>query len=112
MLTRLDTWLSATANEPQYWNAVYVRAAELKADGCTGVLDIFKWTCLEHDIHFRTHRFLCGCPITFDEANYVFKVRIQQTTVSWNPLTWIKYPVSWVRWMGVKYFGKGAWKHD
>lgn len=111
-MKHLEGWLLATANDPSYWAAIYAEAKKLNADGCTGVLDIFRWTCLEHDIHFRTHKFLDGTPITFDEANYVFRVRIKQTPLSWNPLTWIKYPVSWTRWAGVTALGKRAWNHD
>ena len=88
-----------------------LRAAELGSDGCTGVLDLFMWTCLEHDVHYRTHRTALGDSLTFEEANYIFRERIKQVRVTMNPLTWIKYPVAYARWYVVG-FARKAWNHD
>ena len=59
---------------------------------------------------FRTHRYLDGSEITFDEANYIFRERIRQVKYKWSsPLSWIKEPIAWVRWAGVEAFGRGQW---
>lgn len=103
-LTLSDKWILDTADDKAYWRRVGIEAARLQSDGCTGVVDYLRWTCLEHDIHYRTHRFISGAPITFKEANYLFRRRIQQS----SPLR-VFSPVSWIRWAGVSLFGKKAW---
>jgi hypothetical protein len=40
----IDIWLDETAWARLYWDAIYYRAEELKADGCTGVLDLWVYT--------------------------------------------------------------------
>lgn len=108
----LDQWLANTAWNPSYWEMVEREAMRLNSDGCTDVLDLFVWTCREHDIHYRTHCFIGAGAITFEQANYIFRVRIQQTKTSWHPMTWIKYPDSWIRWAAVTLLGKKAWKEN
>ena|SRR3990167_981891 len=103
-MLELDKWLSDTANDKVYWLSVYTVAKILKSDGCTGVPDYLKWTCLEHDIHYRTHKFLNGTNITFNKANYVFKVRIQQSSVLGR-----FSPVAQWRYWAVTTFGRKAW---
>ena len=105
--TKLDQWLATTAWDKLYWSLVDEMANVLKSDGCTGVADYLRWTCLEHDIHFRTHKFLDGTPIDFGTANYIFRVRIQQGSG-----LGVMSPVSWWRWAAVQWFGGKAWKHD
>ena len=112
---KLDEWLTRTAWNPEYWAWVDREAKRLNSDGCTGVLDIFVWTCREHDCHYRLHTFLDGAPITWDQANYVLRERIRQVKVKWyNPLTWIKNVIAWERWEGVEYVfafvSKEAWE--
>jgi hypothetical protein len=101
----LDQWLEETAWDRIYWSDVRSRAQELKADGCSGVPDWMVWTCLEHDVHYRTHKTLNGTPITKTTSDYVFRVRIQQGSALGR-----FSPVSWWRWLGVKYLGKKAWE--
>lgn len=103
-MSEWDEWLANTAWDKHYWTMVAIRAAQLKSDGCTGVVDFYKWTCLEHDIHYRTHKTLFGTPISFETANYMFRVRIQQAS-KLGKLS----PMSWIRWLGVTWFGKQAW---
>lgn len=108
----LDDWLARSAYYAPYWEKVWQRAEELKADGCTGVLDLWVWTCMEHDIHFRTHHLLNGQPLSFSQANYIFRQRILQVHTKFNqPLTWIKWFSAWLRWAGVSAFGRSAWNH-
>ena len=102
----LNYWLEETANHDLYWTNVRRIAKELGSDGCTGVVDIFLSACLEHDIHFRTHKFLCGCEIDFSTANYIFRRRIQQRSLFGR-----FSPVSWLRWIGVNHFGRKAWNN-
>lgn len=103
----LDEWLAETAWHRRYWVNVKEEAAILGADGCTGVPDWYGWTCLEHDIHYRTHQFTCGCPIDREQADYILRVRIQQA----SPLGKFS-PVSWVRWLGVRLLAQRAWDHE
>lgn len=98
-------WLEKTAWDRVYWSDIRAKARELDADGCTGVPDWMVWTCLEHDVHYRTHHRLDGTPITRTEADQVFRVRIQQG----SPFGRFS-PVSWWRWLGVRAFGSKAWK--
>ena len=103
----LDAWLEDTAWDKPYWIDVHKRALELNSDGCSGVPDWFVWTCHEHDVHYRQHRYLTGDEIDFNTANYILRVRIQQGS-------WFRQfsPVSWWRWLGVKYLpaAKRAWE--
>ena len=105
----LDNWLKETAWDKPYWSDVHAVAMALKADGCSGVPDSFVWTCLEHDCHYRTHKLLNGMKLTKREADYILRVRVQQTDMSI-----LKWPVSWVRWLGVavifKSVSQRAWK--
>lgn len=106
--TTLKRWLEVTAWNKEYWSDVRQLANSLKADGCTGVADIFKWTCLEHDIHYRTHKLIYGQEIEKSEADYIFRIRIYQT-----PMSLVKYIVAWTRWLGVavvfKSVSQKAW---
>ena len=103
----LDYWLKVTAWDKLYWSDVNGLAIQLKADGCTGVVDYLAWTCMEHDIHYRTHGMVYGHPLTKEEADYIFRVRIQQGS-SFGRLS----PISWIRWIGVRVFGSKAWEHE
>ena len=101
----LKWWLIETAWDKPYWELVEKRAKELLSDGCTGVPDWYIWTCWEHDIHNRTHKFLCGCELTFKQAAYIIRVRIQQASIFK-----VFSPLSWLRWVGVLILARGAWK--
>lgn len=87
-----------------YWARVRQRAAELGSDGCSGVLDVYLDACLEHDIHYRTHRRLDGSPITRKEADALFRQRMQERS-----LFGAFSPMAWWRWLGVRAFGASAW---
>jgi hypothetical protein len=89
-----------------YWQEVRTRAAELKADGCSGVPDFYLEACLEHDIHYRTHAWLDGSPVFKSEADARFRAVIQSR--SWFG---ILSPMSWWRWAGVYLLGRKAWNH-
>ena len=90
-----------------YWQLVIEEAARLKSDGCTFVPDFYGGACLEHDIHYRTHKWLDGEPITKAEADTRFRLVMQ----AWSKLG--KYdPMSWWRWLAVKLCAHKAWnKH-
>ena len=104
----LDTWLEGTAWNKPYWIDVHKRALELNSDGCSGVADWYIWTCHEHDIHYRTHKTLYDDSLTFDEANYILRVRIQQ-----GSNFGVCSPMAWWRWLGVQYLpaARRAWDH-
>lgn len=89
-----------------YWIAVRARARELGSDGCSGVLDFYLDSCLEHDIHYRTHCWLDGTPITRRKADKRFRNVIQSR--SWFG----SYsPMAWWRWAGLRRFGGNAWRN-
>lgn len=101
----LDEWLAATAWNKIYWSRVKAHADRLQSDGCSGVPDYLWWTCLEHDIHYRTHQMLSGDVIDRETADYIFRVRIQQGS-GFGRFS----PVSWWRWAAVRLFGEKAWR--
>ena len=61
-----------------YWLEVREIAASIDADGCSWVLDFYVESCLEHDIHYRTHHWIDGTPITKEEADLRFRDVIRQ----------------------------------
>lgn len=88
----------------EYWERVRLKAAELGADGCSGVPDFYKDCCDEHDIHYRTKHTLDGQPISRPEADVRFRECIQSRS-GFGRLS----PLSWWRWLGVRIFGGKAW---
>lgn len=100
-MTRALPNLSDTA----YWERVQQRAAELESDGCSGVPNFYLLACLEHDIHYRTHRTLYDEPITRAEADARFRQVIQMLSVL-GQLS----PMSWWRWAAVRLFGGTSWQ--
>jgi|TARA_Y100000034_G_scaffold135929_1_gene209845 hypothetical protein len=103
--TELFRFIERTAWDADYWRAIDLWALDLDSDGCTGVPDWFLYSCKEHDCHFRTHKTMEGKRITFEEANYCMRRRIQQGSIfgTWSP-------ISWIRWMGVNLLGRSAWE--
>lgn len=91
------------ADDP-YWWCVREYASWINSDGCTGVADFYLDACLEHDYHYRTHRWLDGRPIFRSEADERFRRVIQ----SRSPFGRIS-PLSWWRWAGVRILGRHAW---
>ena len=93
----LDRWIDTPVPEDHpYWVDVRRRAFLLRSDGCTGVRDVYRDSCLEHDLHWRTGYTLHGLPITTIQANRRFRKVIQSRSPfgRWSPLAW------W-RWVGV-----------
>lgn len=88
-----------------YWDRVRARARELGSDGCTAVPDFYLDSCLEHDIHYRTHAWLDGSPITRSQADQRFREVIQSR--SWFG---VASPMSWWRWAGLRLGGDAAWE--
>lgn len=88
-----------------YWHAVRQRAAELGANGCSGVPDFHRDCCLEHDIHYRDQRTLGGVSLTRADADARFRYCLQ----SRSPLGAMS-PMAWWRWAGVRLLGWLAWK--
>lgn len=89
-----------------YWENVNFRADELEADGCSGpALDMFYLqACLEHDVHYRTHKWVDHKPISKKEADTVFKWRIQNA----SPLSVLSPMAQWRYW-AVYWAGQDAW---
>lgn len=97
-------WVERTADNAWYWRTVGHIAKAIKSDGCTGVPDFYKKSCLEHDIHTRCHTTIWGTPITEDDAAWVLHRRIQQ----WSMFGWFS-PMSWWRWWVLHRFVHGPW---
>jgi len=90
----------------EYAARVAKRAIELNSDGCSGVLDLYLPSCFEHDVHYRTHHYiLVDLEMDRRTADWIFRGRIQELS-SFG----IFSPVSWWRWLGVRVFGRSAWK--
>lgn len=105
--TEREQWLEATAWNKIYWSEIRTWANNLKSDGCTGVADWMVWACLEHDCHYRMHHDLKGNVLTKAEADYIFRVRMQQGSA-----LGVLSPISWWRWAAVSVLGRKAWNHD
>jgi hypothetical protein len=95
----------------QAW--VEKEAVRIKSDGCTGVTQMFRECCLEHDLAYRHHRdprtaFLHGWYeanlMTREQADKRFRLCMQKR--SWFGAY---SPVSWIRWMGVRLLGRFTW---
>lgn len=74
------------------------------SDGCTGVPNFYIDACIIHDFYYRTHRNFLGIEITKSEADYIFRKVIQKESF-FKALS----PMSWWRWLGVKFFANKAW---
>ena len=89
-----------------YWSAL-ARWAAAHSDGCTGVKDIYVSACHEHDFHYRFAHTFAGTPeapgesITKSEADTRFRQVMQ-----WQSPLGRFSPVSWIRWSGVRLFGR------
>lgn len=90
----------------EYWDIVRQYARLLESDGCTGVSDIYRDCCLEHDIHYRTHRTITGIEIDKEYAD----CKLWECVVS---RSWFGRfsPRAWILWLGVTMFGRKAWNN-
>lgn len=87
-----------------YWRRVRMIAELLHSDGCTHVLDIYKESCLEHDVHYRLGRTINGAVLTRGDADRRFRQVIQQL----SPFKKAS-PFAWWRWMFVRLGGGSTW---
>lgn len=79
-------------------------ATYITSDGCTGVTDFYRETCIEHDFYFATRRDFEGNPISFAETNARFRKAIQRK----SKLRWFS-PMSYWRWLAVSILGRPMW---
>lgn len=79
--------------DAKYWRTVRSKAKKLKSDGCTGVPDFYLECCLEHDIHYRTHKKMDGTRITKAQADKTLKECIQSRSIfgRYSPMAWWRY---------------------
>jgi hypothetical protein len=84
----------------EYWARVRRAAQLLGSDGCTGVTQIYRDCCYEHDIAYVTGRTVEGAPLTRAEADAMFRRCIQAR----SPLRSLS-PMAWWRWVGVRLLG-------
>lgn len=107
MATVSNEWVKAVPPPASmYWRRVRQRAFELGSDGCTGVSELFKESCLEHDIHWRTGATIDGHTITTAQANTRFRLVIQSRS-----RFGVFSPISWIRYLGVS-LGQHILKHE
>lgn len=94
--------MAATINDlhKAYWRLVRRRAQELGSDGCSGVPDFYVLACMEHDIHYRTGRRLCGKTLTRREAD----ARFLRSMWRWSPLGRLD-PIPPVWWLVCRALG-------
>ena len=88
-----------------YWSEVRRLAKELGSDGCTGVSEMYRDCCYEHDIAYRTGADLYGEPMTREQADGQFCKCIQGR----SPFGKLSPMALW-RWAGVRLFAGKAWK--
>lgn len=80
------------------WKLIRSLAADLKSDGCTGVKDFYKDSCLYHDVLCRTGVDpFTGEPVTAADADYALRRCIQDRSKLGR-----FSPMSWFRWTGVR----------
>lgn len=81
--------------------------AKTHSDGCTGVPDIHLHCCWQHDYAYQTGM----DPREAFEGRLVFLSRRQADAIfrhcneEEDPLGWFS-PIAWVRWVGVRLFGR------
>lgn len=104
-----------------YTDFIEREAAALRSDGCTLVSELFHWCCSEHDVAYRRKKdprgayfyWAKGCvnywdlakPISRREADRRFRECMQEKSHLGKGS-----PIAWLRWIGVRAFGSGAWK--
>ena len=98
-------YLPLPGQDPFYWARIYDLAMRLGFDGCTGVPDFYLPACQEHDYHYKYHTTLYGESITQEQADE----RFRQVTQHLSHFG-IFSPMSWWRWIAVKFIGGFAWQ--
>lgn len=88
-----------------YTKTIKEQAKELKSDGCTGVSELYRPACLEHDIAYRTGKDPYGFPVSRREADKRFRWHMQFLSPAGT-----FSPVAWGRWIGVRIGASKAYK--
>ena len=107
-MQRLQFQREVPPKESPYWILVRERARRLGTDGCSGPAKLTQWyidACYEHDIHYRTHAWINGDPITQEEADARLRAVVQSRSWfgSWSPLA------AW-RYHALRNFGQRSWE--
>ena len=77
----------------------------IKSDGCTGVKDFYRDCCVIHDLAYRYAINPWGASVSRSQADAGLRACIQSKS-----LLGAFSPVSWVRWAGVRIFGRFHYK--
>lgn len=96
--------------DEKYWELVRAKAKELKSDGCTGVADFRIDCCYEHDIPYATGMDVFGNTQGKAQTDKEFRHCIQERSPLRHVGLKVLSPMSWIRWTGVRLFGRGIWK--
>jgi hypothetical protein len=97
--------------DKSYWQRVKQHARALRGDGCSGVPDVWGRPCCdEHDVAYRCHNDPDGQLITRAQAD----ARFRRCLASRSPLRHLGLafasPLAWLYWLGVRLFGRRAWR--
>lgn len=107
---RYKDYISRWKLDLHYFMEVINEGYHIKSDGCSGVPDFFLVVCVEHDIHYATHKdFYTGENITQEDADKYLKWGIQYHSWfgRWSPMAWWRYSaLSSKKGMGL---GEGPW---
>lgn len=104
-MTRKEHW--ALWSDSKYVARVEEVALALNSDGCTGVPDFYILGCYEHDIAYETGLDPLELPIDKPEADRRLRWYIQKNSAFGR-----FSPMSWWRWLALKYFGGKAWRQN
>jgi hypothetical protein len=93
--------VSTSEKDEAYWQLVRDIAEAIESDGCTGVIDFHLNCCLEHDIAYQMGCDVFGQPLSRAEADATLRrcIQAQSRFGVWSPM-------AWVRWLGVRFFGR------
>jgi len=112
--------LMAYYQNPNYLTWIHAQAAEINADGCTGVTGFKLECCEQHDVEgyygkdahdaYRLHKsgsawpWSEAKPITFEQWNAKFRRCLQARSKLGR-----YSPMAWWRWIGVRVGARRAW---
>ena len=97
--------------DPAYPTRVHAEALRIYSDGCSGVTQLYRVVCEEHDVGYATHRdFATGQVITEEDADLMLRWGIQHFSWlgRWSLVAWVRYTgLSKVEGLGL---GSAAWR--
>lgn len=105
MHNKIDGSVGIPKQDRDYWDLIVKKAIELHFDGCSCVTQMYQECCFAHDLGYAWHTDLYGNSVTKEQVDLQFRKDIQIRSF----LGYLS-PMSWTRWIGVKFFGSKPWK--